>query len=68
MKTWCGTTPVSCELCGKKFTKRDVFIDGRTSEGFWAKMCSGCHSASGVGLGIGRGQKYSVKTLKKIAG
>lgn len=59
---WHGVTPTQCEVCGEKLT--DEFIDGRTQVGFWAIMCIPCHKEFGVGLGVGKGQKYSVKKVK----
>lgn len=35
-----------------------VFIDGKTANGSWAYMTELTHSMIGVGLGIGKGQKY----------
>jgi len=48
--------PVACQI-GQEPIK-DVFIDGATRNGQWAYMCLECHKIHGVGLGIGRGQKY----------
>ena len=36
----------------------DVFIDGRTKMGPYAIMTPASHKAYGVGLGLGKGQKY----------
>ena len=54
--TWGGTKPDECQLCHAPIDK--VFIDGRMAGGPWALMCPTCHSAQGVGLGTGRGQRY----------
>lgn len=49
--------PATCDLnATHKIT--DTFVDGRTSMGSWADMCPNCHRQYGVGVGIGRGQKY----------
>ena len=59
---WYGMTPKKCDICGAKLKK--VFIDGRTKMGAWANMCEQCHKEQGVGLGIGKGQKYELKVIK----
>lgn len=59
---WHGETPTKCEVCGRKLTT--AFIDGRTKTGFWAIMCLACHKEFGVGLGIGKGQKYEMRVIK----
>ena len=59
---WYGTIPTQCEVCGREL--KDEFIDGKTKVGFWATMCLACHKEFGVGLGIGRGQKFSMKEIK----
>lgn len=66
-KKWFGAVPTKCDLCKGKFTD-GAFIDGRTVYGPWAIMCSTCHSHSGHGLGVGKGQKYDSKTLVKLEG
>lgn len=53
---WIGQPPERCDLC--KSPIRGRFIDGRTAHGPWAIMCGFCHSKSGVGYGIGKGQEY----------
>jgi hypothetical protein len=65
-KKWLGTKYTECELCNRPIGK--AFIDGRTFRGPWAIMCEECHEELGVGLGLGRGQKYDSKTLLKIEG
>ena len=65
-KFWYGSAPVYCEICGRKLTT--TFVDGATQYGPWAKMCPTCHLTVGRGLGLGRGQKYNVKTLEKLEG
>lgn len=59
---WYGEPPKECETCKTKL--RGVFIDGRTKKGYWAIMCLNCHKDIGVGLGIGKGQKYTMKVIK----
>ena len=59
---WHGEPPERCDLCGHK--PKGVFIDGRTKMGAWAIMCSACHKEFGVGLGVGKGQRYELKVVK----
>jgi hypothetical protein len=37
---------------------KDEFVDGKTKGGPWAIMNRASHRLSGVGLGLGRGQRY----------
>ena len=56
-KQWLGSIPEACDICEEPLIEE--FIDGRLRQhGSWAIMCLACHAASGVGLGIGRGQHY----------
>jgi hypothetical protein len=55
-REWGGLTPSECDICGVVIV--DVFIDGKTVQGFWSIMCLRCHEIYGVGLGAGRGQLY----------
>lgn len=66
MVKWIGTKPTHCDVCHRELRKE--FIDGKTTMGPWAIMCSRCHKSHGVGLGTGRGQKYSLETQEKING
>lgn len=43
---------------------KHVFIDGATRFGPWAIMTPASHLKYGVGLGVGRGQKY----IKQVDG
>ena len=61
-KRWYGILPKTCDIC-KEPLKR-FFIDGKTKLGPWAIMCLNCHSDFGVGTGLGKGQKYSIKWEK----
>lgn len=65
-KKWLGSKPDTCNICSQPF--KNVFIDGRTRMGPWGLLCSGCHRTIGVGLGLGKGQLYDLKTLKKLEG
>ena len=53
-KIWMGST--KCDICGEEIS--NTLIDGNTIHGSWAVMCPKCHKIHGVGLGIGKGQKY----------
>ena len=46
----------SCDCCGKKDLTE--FIDGNSRQGGWTNFCPSCHKIHGIGLGIGKGQKY----------
>ena len=55
MATWYGST--DCQFCGTSL-KGQVLIDGKTKFGPWAVMCEPCFKVNGLGLGIGKGQRY----------
>ena len=61
--TWLGFDPY-CDFCQTK--PQPWFVDGVTHEGPWALMCPDCFKKHGVGLGVGKGQKFDTKTKKKI--
>jgi hypothetical protein len=65
-KKWMSKKPEHCDLCNYAFGK--TFVDGKTMQGPWGILCSTCHEAYGVGLGVGRGQKYDLETLEKLEG
>lgn len=65
-KKWNAEAPARCDGCDEML--EGTFIDGKTIFGHWAIMCENCHTTHGVGLGIGKGQRYNLKTLEKIAG
>ncbi|OGV66912.1 MAG: hypothetical protein A2283_24290 [Lentisphaerae bacterium RIFOXYA12_FULL_48_11] len=65
-KKWTGSTPVKCDLCGNAFKKSDCFFDFKTNAGPWCLGCEQCFKTCGIGLGSGKGQKYSVATLERI--
>jgi hypothetical protein len=52
---WTGTA-THCDMCGERLLS--IFIDGRTRHGPWGILCPPCHTTHGVGLGVGRGQRY----------
>lgn len=45
-----------CDICGRDCG--DFLVDGRTRGGPWSVMCDKCADMYGVGLGLGRGQRY----------
>jgi len=55
-KYWYSEPPDRCDIGGEPIT--DVFIDGGTIQGPWANMCPKCHLTYGIGIGLGRGQRY----------
>lgn len=55
-ESWVGLPPSHCNMCDRVFTAE--FIDGKTAMGPWANMCGACHYKFGMGLGIGKGQRY----------
>lgn len=66
---WIGEPPLKCDLCGKGITT--VFVDGKTVYGPWANMCPQCHGAFGIGLGLGKGQRFKLQIdakFLKVAG
>lgn len=67
-RKWLGTWPARCDLCQTDLHTTPWFVDGKTTEGPWALLCPLCFSHIGVGLGQGRGQKYSSSTLEKLEG
>jgi len=66
MGKWMGPLPDRCDFCGEALKNR--FVDGKTVYGPWGILCQNCHKAIGVGLGLGKGQMYDLKTLEKIRG
>jgi hypothetical protein len=64
---WVSPAPTHCDLCGSRL--KGNFIDGKTTYGGrWGIMCIPCHGQYGYGLGLGKGQKYSLETLEKLEG
>jgi hypothetical protein len=53
---WLGINPKICDNCNKKIVA--VFYDAKTIHGPWAFLCPNCFDSIGLGLGLGRGQKY----------
>lgn len=63
MTYWQGTPPSTCQIMGEPIT--DTFVDGALQGGSWGILCDKCHKTFGVGLGKGRGQKYTKQTNGK---
>ena len=58
---WTGDAPVRCQVCRHRLGRdqgKAEFVDGKMVSGPWGIMCASCHSENGVGLGMGKGQKY----------
>lgn len=53
---WTGSPPSVCDVGHEPIT--DEFVDGKTVMGPWANMCPVCFQVYGVGLGLGKGQRY----------
>jgi hypothetical protein len=66
---WMGAQPIHCEFCLTKFKKDGFFYDMRIGPGLpWGLACESCFHQQGGELGVGKAQKYSVRTLMKVAG
>lgn len=52
---WIGDVP---EIDDFGWPIQDEFIDGATRKGPWAIMSPVAHHIEGVGLGIGKGQRF----------
>jgi len=59
-----GTRPTVCDLNPKHSLLDKPWVDGRTTLGPWGNLCERCHGEFGVGLGIGKGQKYDKDGIK----
>jgi len=49
-----------CEICNTESAEYDC----KSKDGWWAYMCGDCFRKYGIGLGLGRGQKISIKEEK----
>jgi hypothetical protein len=61
--------PTKCDICHKAIESE--FVDGKTTLGPWANMCTTCFKAYGVGTGTGLGQIYVKEDdgqFRKVAG
>jgi len=65
VKRWRGPEPGWCDICDNLLDHVDDkqwFVDGKL-KGMthrWTLMCPDCYELYGAGLGLGKGQKYSV--------
>ena len=59
---------MTCDFCGKQLDF--WYYDGKTSKGPWACMCELCFFDHGIGLGMGKGQKFELvnDVWKKVKG
>lgn len=53
-----GSVPETCDGCGHPFFK--VAYDAKTKYGPWGWLCTACFEEVGLGLGVGRGQRYQL--------
>lgn len=66
---WSSPRPTECNACEGSMEKSTCFVDGAipTSTGpMWGVFHVTCFKAHGGKLGVGRGQKYDMKTLQKV--
>ena len=49
--------PETCDVCNKPLDK--MMYDCLTRFGGWANLCQSCFNRYGLGLGTGKGQRYS---------
>lgn len=68
--SWVEKIPVYCECCDVHLEYiGNYFIDGKIkSSTKWGILCEDCHKKYGIGLGMGKGQKYDLRTGEKVAG
>jgi hypothetical protein len=67
VKKWMSGKPSHCDICRQPFDSADkYFYDFKTSTGPWGLGCEECFKNNNGQLGVGHGQKYSLKTLEKI--
>ena len=65
-KEWASEVPEKCQFCNQPL--KNVFYDMNYKFMGWGIGCEDCHKEHGVGLGIGRGQMFDLKTRKMLAG
>ena len=51
-----------CDFCATEIVDSAARYDAKTMGGPWAKMCERHFKAHGIGLGIGRGQRYLLRS------
>lgn len=57
---WFSEIPTECQVMKTPIT--NTFVDGKIAGSGWALMHPKTHERFGVGLGMGRGQKYAKQT------
>jgi hypothetical protein len=68
-KKWLGSAPIyDFDIYDKPCNMEPWFVDGRIKSGQLALMCPTHFQVFGVKLGLGKGQKYDLKTLIKLEG
>jgi len=50
--------PNKCQICQDTMSDAQEFYDFRAFTGNWYDGCVSCWCAHGVGLGVGKGQRY----------
>jgi hypothetical protein len=58
MKTRCQIPEVGIAPANGHTLEPDVIVDGAMNGGTWCYMCCPCHALFGIGLGVGRGQRF----------
>jgi hypothetical protein len=54
---WRSPVPRTCDMCGSPL--HEQFVDGRIKGGTqWGYLDLKCHTARGMGFGVGKGQRY----------
>lgn len=61
-----GSTTTVTRLPACDFCTATATVDGKTKFGPWANMCDGCFKTNGVGLGVGKGQRYEVEAPEML--
>ena len=54
---WASAVTKNCQACGRVL--HSAFYDARLKDGVWGIVCDPCFQIRGVGLGVGRGQRYT---------
>lgn len=52
----------NCDFCQEHNNTQPAYADGKTVMGPWANMCRHHYMVYGIGFGLGKGQKYVLKT------
>ena len=51
-----------CDFCATEIVDSAARYDAKTMGGPWANMCERHFEAHGIGLGVGRGQRYLLRS------